>query len=82
MKYSSLSAQKRSKIFRCFAEDINAPPPKKTASSAGVNRSAVKLCFKELRLLIVLVQGSFRETAREAGAFNLDEGLWGKADSQ
>jgi len=40
---------KRHRIFCCFAEDINAT---QTAALAGVNRSTVKLCFKELRLLI------------------------------
>jgi len=59
---------KHSRIFRCFAEDINAS---QTAAVARVNRSTVNLCFKELQLLIA--QDSLRETACEAGAFKFAE---------
>jgi len=63
---------KRSRKFCCFAEGINAT---QTASPVDVNRSTVNHCFKELRLLIV--QDSLRETAREAGAFELAASCFG-----
>jgi len=51
------------------------PLQTKMAALAGVNRSTVKLCFKELQLLIA--QNSLQETAREGGEFELDASCFG-----
>jgi|GEM_PF-4737104 len=72
MKYSRLTAQKRNKIFRCFAEDINAT---KTAALAGINRNTANLYFKEIRCLIL--RECLAKTAQEAGEFELDESYFG-----
>jgi len=63
---------KHSRIFCCFAEDIKAS---QVATLAGVKRSTMSLCFKELQLLIV--QDSLRETARAAGAFEFAASCFG-----
>jgi len=57
--------------FLLLCEYINAT---QIAALAGV-RSTVKLCFKELQLLIA--QDSLRETAREAGVFELAASCFG-----
>jgi len=57
---------KRYRIFRCFAEDINAI---QTVTLAGVNRSTVKPPVQ--RASAAHLQDTLQEMAREAGAFEL-----------
>ncbi|MDR0967699.1 MAG: hypothetical protein LBL75_02610 [Rickettsiales bacterium] len=48
-KFSRLSAQKRNKLFQCFAQDLTAT---KTAVLVAVNRNTVNSYFSDLRMLI------------------------------
>jgi transposase-like protein len=72
MLYNRLSAQKINKILLCFSEDI-------TASSAAklvkVNRKTVNNYYNDLREKIL--KESLKETALEAGEFEVDESYFG-----